>query len=99
MQMNQNGLMNWLHTNGYLKNDITPPRNVDLKPLIIDIKNRDQTEAEFIDEEETNLDTQPSLEIDEITDENGQENQPDSAHVGISCVGCCCPLELAWRAR
>ena len=84
MQMNQNGLMNWLHTNGYLKNDITPPRNVDLKPLIIDIKNRDQTEAEFIDEEEMNLDTQPSLEIDESTDENGQENQPDSAHVGIS---------------
>jgi len=84
MQMNQNGLMNWLHTNGYLKHDISPPRSIDVKPSTIDIKNRDETDAEIIDEEDMNLDTEPSLEIDESEDEVGQENPPDKAHVGIS---------------
>lgn len=84
MNMNQSDLMNWLHTNGFLKHDISPPRNVDVKPSTIDIKNRNETDEEIIDEEDMNVDTELSVEIDESTDEVGQENQLDSTHVGIS---------------
>ncbi len=84
MKMNQSDLMNWLHTNGFLKHDISPPRNVDVTPSTIDIKNRDQADEEIIDQEDTNLDTEPSFEIDDITDESIQENQPDKAQARIS---------------
>jgi hypothetical protein len=86
MRMPQGDLMNWLHTNGYLKHDITPPRRVDIKPSSIDIKNRDQTEDEIDIEEETNLDVDDSLDIVDNIFESEQENRFDQEQAADSTV-------------
>jgi hypothetical protein len=84
MRMDQQGLMNWLQTNGYLKNDITPPINVNLIPATIDIKNRDQIEDDITDDVDSNGDIELPLEAEEDSVNSGQENQPNKTHIGIS---------------
>ena len=84
MNRDQKDLMYWLRTNGYLKHDISPPRDINLKPTSIDIKNRDETNEEVTDEEEMNLNIDFSPEIDEDKFESDQEDRSETNQVRIS---------------
>jgi hypothetical protein len=84
MKMDQQGLMNWLQTNRYLKNDITPPLNVDLTPAVIDIRNREQFEDDITDDMDSEHDIEPPLDAEEYSVDDRQENQPNKTNVSIS---------------
>jgi hypothetical protein len=84
MNKDHKDLMNWLHTNGYLKHDITPPRDIELKPTSIDIKNRHETEEEVIAEEEKYLETETPHETDETEFQSDKEDWSDKSQVRIS---------------
>ena len=85
MQMDQKGLMNWLEVNGFLKHDISVPSTPELRPLIINIKNRDENEDFAVDDEETILGAGSSVDVnDNVLAADQDEEEKLDAHIGIS---------------
>lgn len=84
MKMDQRDLMHWLVTNGFIKHDISPPRNFELKPSTIDIKNKDEIQVDQADDDYTVLDDEDLTDPDDTDVETIQNEKPDSSAIGIS---------------
>lgn len=84
MQKDPRDLMDWLETNGYLKHDISPPVNDELRPSIIDLKNKDEIDNENTNDWDADSDTQHSRDVDDNVVDEENEESPNKFQTTIS---------------